>query len=242
MTDRETAIIVGASAGIGRALARELSADGYALGVAARRTERLERLADELPTETHVATMDVTETAAARERFDELADALDGVDVVVLSAGVGHHNRDLDWEPERETVDVNVRGFAALATVAMDHFADRGAGHLVGISSVAATFGNGAAPAYNASKAFVSSYVDGLRYWAADGDAEITVTDVRPGYVDTDLVVGEPFWMADPETAAAQIADAVRDEPRRAYVTRRWRPVAWLLRLLPDRAKERLFA
>ncbi len=76
--------------------------------------------------------MDVTNAADAREAFAELVSAMGSVDLVVISAGVGHLNRDLEWGPERETIDVNVRGFTAIATAAMDHF-DRGGGHLVGI-------------------------------------------------------------------------------------------------------------
>lgn len=83
--------------------------------------------------------------------------------VVVVNAGTARVNPDLDWDPERETVDVNVHGFAATAAAAMDRFEERGAGHPVGVSSVAARVGNGDAPAYGASKAFVSNYLAGLR-------------------------------------------------------------------------------
>lgn len=241
MTDRDTAVIVGASSGIGRALALELADRGYALGIAARRTELLAELAAETATETHVATMDVTEIEDASERFHELADELDGIDVVVLSAGVGELNRELAWEPERRTVDVNVRGFAALAREAVAHFREQGSGQLVGISSVAAAFGNGGAPAYNASKAFASTYLDGLRYLTAGGDAEIGVTDVRPGFVDTEMLIGDAFWVVEPSDVAPPIADAIESERRRVYVPRRWRPVAMLLGLAPDRLLERLF-
>lgn len=236
-----TAAVVGASSGIGRALAAELADAGYEVGLTARRLSKLESLGDDLPTKSYVARMDVSDPEAARDRMDRLADAMDGIDLVVLSAGVGFENRELAWEPERDTVDVNVRGFAALATWSMAHFEERGRGHLVGISSVAGLFGNPVAPAYNASKAFVSRYLDGLRSRAAAADADVTVTDVVPGFVDTEMAMGETFWMASPETAAAQIHDAVRAERNRVYVTRRWRLVALLLRLLPESVLRRLF-
>ncbi|GAB3027423.1 SDR family NAD(P)-dependent oxidoreductase [Natronobiforma cellulositropha] len=237
------AIIVGASSGIGAALARALAADGYEVGLAARRTERLVAVGESLPTKAYVATMDVTDTADAREGFDELVGAMDDVSLVVLSAGVGHLNRDLEWEPERETVDVNVRGFCALATAAMEHFEARGGGHLVGISSVAAAFGNGSSPAYNASKAFVSTYLEGLRYRGRSREADVTITTVEPGFVDTAMAMGEDlFWETTPETAAAQITRAIRRKRRHVYVTRRWRLVAWLLKAMPERALGRLFS
>jgi len=235
----QTAVIVGASSGIGEALARELADRGYALGLTARREERLRAIADELPTETHVAGMDVTETAAARETFHALAADMGGADVVVLNAGVAPDNRDLDWGPARDTIDVNVRGFTALATAAAAHFAAQGSGHLVGVSSVAAHVGNPVVPAYHGSKAYVSNYLEGLRYRFADHPADVTVTTIEPGYVDTDLATGE-LWLVPVETAAEQIADGIAAERRHVYVSKRWRLIAWALKALPDAALRRL--
>ncbi len=239
--DPPSAIVVGASSGIGEALAREFAAHGYEVGLTARRREKLELIGNQLDTKAYVAKMDVTDLADAREGFHEVADAMGDVDVVVLCAGVGRENRDLDWEVERETIDVNVRGFTALATAAMDRFESQGHGHLVGISSVAAHMANGAIPAYPASKAFVSNYCDSLRYRARNLDADVDVTTIEPGFVDTEMA-GGTFWMCSPETAAAQIYRAVRRGKRHAYVTRRWWLVAGLIGLMPDVLKRRLFA
>ncbi|MFD1515432.1 SDR family NAD(P)-dependent oxidoreductase [Halomarina rubra] len=237
----ERAIVVGASSGIGRALAEQLAERGYEVGLAARRVERLEELGESLPTKAYVARMDVTETEEARERFDALVEAMGGVDLVVLSAGTGQPNTELDWDVERDTVAVNAQGFAALATAAMERFDEQGAGTLVGISSVAALFGGGASPAYSASKAFVSNYCDGLRAWAAGRDLDATVLDVKPGYVDTEMAFGD-FWKCSPETAARQILRVADAGRRHVYVTRRWRLVGWVLRGLPDAALERVFS
>jgi short-subunit dehydrogenase len=147
----------------------------------------------------------------------------------------------LAWDGERTTVDTNVRGFVAIATAAIAQFEVAGSGHLVGISSVAAHFGNGVAPAYSASKAFVSNYLDGLRYRARRLDADVSVTVIEPGFVDTKLA-GGTFWMASPETAVDQIFRAVRNKRRHAYVTRRWRLIALLISLLPDVVRRRLFS
>ena len=227
------AIIVGASSGIGRALARELSRE-YDLGLAARRVDRLTAVGEDVGG-AHVAKIDVTEDDA-RERFDELADSMGGVDLVVLSSGIGRYNPDLEWADERDTIDVNVSGFTAIATVAMERFDEQGSGHLVGISSVASEIGSPALPAYSASKAFVSRYLEGLRYRAKRSDADVAVTDVRPGFVDTPMSPqSDRFWECSPETAAAQIARAIRKRKDVAYVTRRWWLVSKALGLLPDR-------
>ncbi|ELY98332.1 short-chain dehydrogenase/reductase SDR [Natrialba chahannaoensis JCM 10990] len=257
------AIIVGASSGIGAALAHELAADGYEVGLTARRTEQLKAVGGKLPTKAYVATMDVTDTETAREHFFELADAMPSVDLVVISAGVGDANYALEWETERQTIDVNVRGFTAIATAAMEYFESRAGengveaesedenrntdespgadGHLVGLSSVAAYFGNGGTQAYNASKAYVSRYLEGLRSRQVGNDADITITTIEPGFVDTELSYGS-FWECSPETAASQIADAIHEERDHAYVTRRWRLVTWVLKALPESAIRRLFA
>ena len=245
MTQQRGAIVVGASSGIGEALARRLAADGYEVGLTARRTERMREIGAELPTKSYVATMDVTDVEDAREGFFELAAAMSSVDVVVISAGTAAVNPDLEWEPERETIDVNVRGFTAIATAAMQYFegtpdhASATDGHLVGISSVAAHFGTGNVQAYNASKAYVSTYLEGLRSRQADRDADVTITTIEPGFVDTDLSLGG-FWECSPETAADQIARAIRKERDHAYVTRRWRLIAGFLDLAPEWLLRRL--
>ena len=235
MTQTRGAIIVGASSGIGEALARQLADEGYEIGLAARRTERMREIGNELPTKSYVATMDVTETEDARAAFVELTEAMPSVDLVVISAGTAAVNYDLEWERERQTIDVNVRGFTAIATAAMEHFEETsdGDGHLVGISSVAAHFGNGGTQAYNASKAFVSTYLEGLRNRTAGNETDTTITTVEPGFVDTELSYGS-FWECSPETAAKQIARAIRNERDHVYVTRRWRLVAWAFEIAPD--------
>ncbi|AFZ73729.1 SDR family NAD(P)-dependent oxidoreductase [Natronobacterium gregoryi] len=233
------AIIVGASSGIGEALARELADDGYVVGLAARRTDRLRRIGEQLPTQSYVATMDLTDTEDARQGFFELTEAMPSVDLVVVSAGIADVNYDLEWASERQTIDVNVRGFTAIATAALSYFeanpdhASEKDGHLVGISSVAARFGNGGTQAYNASKAFVSRYLEGLRVRQAGNDVDVAVTTIEPGFVDTEMSYGS-FWQCSPGTAANQIARAIRKEKTHAYVTRRWRLVAWTLSLIPN--------
>lgn len=238
MTER--AIVVGASSGIGEALARKLAAEGYEVGLTARSVDRLQEIGGELPTQSYVAQMDVTDTEDARAAFDRLAEQMGVVDVVVLNAGIGPENRDLDWEPERDTIDTNVRGFTALATKAMEFFQQQGHGQLVGTSSVAAYVGSSEIPAYYASKAFVSNYLDGLRYKTRYLDADITVTTIEPGFVDTDLAGGE-FWMCSPERAADLIYTAIAKKNRHQFVSRRWRLVALALTLLPDIVKRRIF-
>jgi short-subunit dehydrogenase len=212
----EKAIIIGATSGIGRALAEALDAKGYAVGITGRRVELLDEVLDDLSDPAEAEPVDVTETEEARQHFDALVERLGGVDLVILSAGVGYTDEAESWLHVRQTVETAETG------------------HLVGISSVAAVRENGAAPAYHASKTFVSRYLAGLRHRAAQAGLPIAVTDVRPGFVDTAMAKGDGlFWVATPERAASQIIRAIKRQRRTAYVTRRWRAVAALLKMLP---------
>jgi len=234
-------IVVGATSGIGRELAAHFSRHGHVVGIVGRREHLLEELRREHPNCRFSRRIDISRTAEAITQFEELVAEMEGADIVVLNAGVGFINPDLHWDQERETIEVNVAGFAALATVAMQHFLAQGRGQLVGISSIAAIRGDGSSPAYNASKAFVSSYLQGLRKKASKAKMPITVTDIQPGFVDTSLARGENmFWVASAPEAARQIYKAILTRRSHAYVTKRWRLVAWLLKSLPDSLYHRI--
>jgi short-subunit dehydrogenase len=235
-----TAVIIGASSGIGEALAHELNRAGWHLGLLARRRDRLEALRQTLAPETLVRGLDVTQPEAATI-LERVFEELGGVDLVVISAGTGHLNPEMHSQPDVDTVTVNVLAFMDMAQVAMRHFLRRGRGHLVGISSVAALRGNRAAAAYSASKAFQSLYLEGLRDLARHSGHPIAVTEVQPGFVDTAMMKTERplpplvrrLLVASAATAARQIVTAVRKRKKHAYVPRRYWAVALVLRLLP---------
>jgi short-subunit dehydrogenase len=236
----KSAIIIGASSGIGRALAVVLSLDGYRVGVVARRTDLLAQLQAELTGPCVIKTADVSRPELAMPLVRELVEELGDVELFIVNAGIGFDNAPLAWEPERDTIAVNVLGFAAMVNVAVAHLESRGSGHLVGISSIAALRGIGGAPAYAASKAFVSNYLQGVGYRFNKLKLPVVVTDVQPGFVDTPMAAGNRFWIASPETAARQIVAAIRGRKRHVYVTRRWRLIAWLMRIVPDALYSRL--
>jgi len=163
------------------------------------------------------------------------------IDLIIISAGTGFINPELDWDKENETIAVNVAGFTAIANVAIHYFLKNGAGHLVNISSIAALRGSGSTPAYNASKAFESIYMDGLRHKIAKLHLPITITDIQPGFVDTAMAQGEGlFWVASPDEAAKQIYQAIKRKKKHAYITKRWRLIAWFFKFAPDRIYHRL--
>ncbi len=228
------AIVIGSTSGIGRELAVILSAQGYVVGLAGRRDRLLDEVRGSLTGESHTKRIDVGRPSEAMPLLEELIAKMGGVDLIVISAGTGHINPELQWSHELETIDVNVLGFAAMANVAFRHFRERGSGHLVGITSIAALRGGKDAPAYNATKAFASNYLEGLRQKATGLGLPIAVTDVQPGFVDTAMAQSDVlFWVASPEKAARQIYSAIKKRKDHAYITKRWRLFAWVLKIVP---------
>jgi short-subunit dehydrogenase len=163
------------------------------------------------------------------------------VDLIIYAAGYGEINENLAWEAERRSVETNVMGFAAVANIALNYFIQNKSGHLVAISSLAALRGGKSSPAYNASKAFMSNYLEGLRQKVTNLGLPIIITDIKPGFVDTDMAKGEGlFWMSSAKKAARQIHGAIKQERSHVYVTKRWRLIAWLLQLMPSYLYNRL--
>lgn len=229
------AIVIGASSGIGKELAIELAKEGYEIGLMARRMELLQELQNLIPTKTYLDFLDISQPQGAILRLERLIQEMEGVDLVVINSGIGFLNPELDWQKEKQTIDVNVSGFTAMAGAAFNVFLKQGKGHLVGISSIAALRGGDMAPAYNASKAYMASYLEGLRKKAFQSKSRITVTEIRPGYVDTEMAKGDKkFWMASPKVAAEQICSAIRRKKSVAYITKRWRLIGWLMNIMPD--------
>lgn len=183
---------------------------------------------------TYFKRIDITKTSEAMHLLAELIKEIGGMDVIVISAGVGSINPDLNWTQEKEAIDVNISGFTAMANVAFKHFCKQGSGQIVGISSIAAIRSSGDSPAYSASKAFVSNYLEGLRQKTIKLKIPIIVTDIQPGFVNTAMAKGEgQFWVASPEKAAKQIFKAIDGKRKHAYITKRWRIIAWLLKIMP---------
>jgi len=227
-------VIIGATSGIGKELAKVFSQQGAAVGLVGRRTALLQELAESLPNKTYIKAIDIAHAYEAMAHLEELLAEMNEVDAIVVSAGVGHFNFALDWSIEKTTIATNVYGFTAMCDVAMKYFARQGHGHLVGISSIDALRGNGCAPAYAASKAFVSNYLEGLRFWAQREKLPITVTEIQPGFVETPMTSGrQGFWTASALKAAHQIHTAIANKKKHAYITKRWCLVAWIMMSLP---------
>jgi short-subunit dehydrogenase len=168
------------------------------------------------------------------ERLQQLIADMGGVDLLIYSAGYGDPSTKLVAEVEIDSTATNVMGFVKIATFTFNYFLQQGHGQLAVISSVAALRGNSYAPAYSASKAYVSNYAEGLNIKARKLHARIVVTDIRPGFVKTKMARGNgQFWVAPVGTAARQIIAAIAAKKRIAYITKRWALIAFIFKRLP---------
>ena len=229
------AIIIGATSGIGKALAKTLINDNYKVGITGRRTELLNELKAENTEKYYIQTLDVADTEKAIEAIEKLVEELGGLDLLIISSGTGDINKTLDFQIEKRTIDVNVTGFTSIADWTFNFFEKQKYGHLVVISSVAGLRGEWQAPSYNATKAYQINYAEALRKKAKKVKSQIFVTDIRPGFVNTDMAKGEGlFWVANVDKAVKQIYSAIRQKKRVAYITKRWCFVAMILKRLPN--------
>lgn len=234
----QKAIVIGATSGIGMEAAKKLAQNGYIVGMAGRREERLHELQKSIKTETFIKRIDVTETDKSIELLKELIEEMGGLDLIVICSGIVRPNYELDWDKEKETVDTNVSGFIAMANVASKYFIQQKKGHIVGISSTSSLVYSDRTTAYCASKAFISNYLRGLRVLLNKSSREIYVTEVLPGWVYTEMTQNADkskiFWATTADKAADLIYDSIVHRKRKIYISRRWRILAWCINIIPE--------
>lgn len=227
-------IIIGASSGIGMQLAQVMSKDGFVLGLTGRRINLLDNLKNKLSTQVYTKYMDITNTDESIDCLNGLIDEMGGVDLIIVSSGIGYVNKDLEWKLEQETINTNVLGVTAIIDASIKYFMFKEFGHLAVISSVASLRGSAECPAYNASKAYLSNYLEGIRCKMKKQNLDIAITDIKPGLVDTAMAKGDGlFWVMPLEKATAQIYTALKKRKDQIYVTKRWGFLSFFLKRIP---------
>ena len=238
---KKRAIVMGATSGIGQEVARLLAANGYEVGIAGRREERLVQMAQATPGIVAHRQIDVTKEDAPTE-LHKLIEELGGMDLYFHSSGIGWENVALDADKELKTVETNGVGFVRMVSAAYNWFAEQRAdeanqraegaeqrasskerkAHIACITSIARTRGLGAAPAYSATKRMQAHYLECLSQQARMRHLNIGITDIRPGFVATDLIAGSHFPLQlKAEDVARTIVRAIERE--REVVTIDWR-------------------
>ncbi|MBW0104348.1 SDR family oxidoreductase [Pseudonocardia sp. KRD291] len=200
-----TAVVTGASSGIGAATARALAAEGATVALLARRRHRLEELAAELGERTSVHETDVADEAAVRASLEAVVAAHGGIDVLVNNAGYGRIEpvADAGWASWKTMVDVNVLGVFAAAMAAVPHLATaakgpRGVADMITVSSVAGRKVVKGTNVYAATKHAVGAFSEGLRQELAEQHVRVGL--VEPGLVRTEL-------SQDPTSGTAEIRE-----------------------------------
>ena len=228
------AVIIGASSGMGMEVAKLLLAEGYQLGIAARREDRLQALKQLAPDRVVAATIDVT-AEDADSRLRTLIDELGGMDLYFHVSGIGKQNRTLTPDIELNTLNTNGLGFTRMIGEAYRYFAEHGQGHIAALTSIAGTKGLGPAPSYSATKAFQNVYLQSLEQQANARGLNIRFTDIRPGFVDTDLLSGDFHYpmMLKPDKVARQIVKAIHNKCHVVVIDWKYAILTALWRRLP---------
>ena len=235
------AIVVGASSGIGEAVARRLAREGYAVALVARRADRLHQICDAINTQLgqHRAFAyphDVTQFDEVQPLFQTILRDLGRIDVVVYSSGVmpAAGPSEFNFEKDKAMIEVNVLGAMAWLDQAAMLFERTGGGYIVGISSVAGERGRVINPVYNAGKAALTTYLEALRNRLTRKG--VHVLTVKPGFVDTDMLKGvkRRMWVISPEQVAADIWRAIKRRKQSIYTPARWGLVMFVIRNIPS--------
>ena len=223
------AIVIGASSGIGKEVAKLLIKDGWTVGVAARRVDKLKELdaAD-------IEQIDVTKEDAT-QRLQSLISRLGGMDLFFYASGIGKQNRELKEDIELATMQTNGLGFTRMIGEAYRYFAEQGCGHIAAITSIAGTKGLGPAPSYSATKAMQNVYLQALEQQAKTRGLNIHFTDIRPGFVDTALLSGDFHYpmMLKPDKVAQEIITAINRHQHIRVIDWKYRLLTALWRRIP---------
>ena len=244
---------MGATSGIGQEVARLLTANGYEVGIAGRREERLVQMAQATPGIVTHRQIDVTKEDAPTE-LQKLIEELGGMDLYFHSSGIGWENVALDADKELKTVETNGVGFVRMVSAAYNWFAEQRAdeakqraegdeqragdkerkARIACITSIARTRGLGAAPAYSATKRMQAHYLECLSQQARMRHLNIGITDIRPGFVATDLIAGSHFPLQlKAEDVARTIVRAIERGSEVVTIDWRYRLLVAAWQLIP---------
>ena len=238
----KTAIVFGATSGIGKEISKLLLNNGYKVAITGRRLEKLKELKSKYSDQVYIVQNDIQKVDKVEEVFNKIINEFSTVDLIIQSSGVGHINPTLDWDKEEETILTNVVGVTKLYDLSFNLFRNQGFGHLVGITSIASIRGNRGAPAYFSSKAYQKAYLESLYMKTKTIKSnKVFITDIRPGFVDTAMALGDGiFWMVPLDKAVKQIYKAIKNKKRVVYISKRWKLIALVLKMAPARLLKKM--
>ena len=221
--------IIGATSGIGHELWKYYVAKGARVAVIGRRKTGIDSMVSEEPENTIGLACDISNIEAFNEAFNMVMNGFTTIDLIIVCAGIGDLNPELDVRTELSTVRVNVEGWTNCVDRAYNLFSGQQHGHLVVITSIGGLQPTPIAPSYSASKAYQINYTKALQR-KAKGTA-ITVTEIRPGLVDTRMAKGEGlFWVMPLNKVVRATVKAIDKKRNRLIIDSRWRLINFLLK------------
>lgn len=228
-------VIMGATSGIGLAVAQKLARNGHKVGVAGRKTEVLKQLKKDFPDNIEWEQIDITKSDAPT-RLESLIKKLGGMDTYFHVSGVFYNNPDLVLKDEITTLETNAVGFARMTSTAYNYFRHHGGkGHIAAITSVAGTRGMGPIASYSSTKKFGQTYLEALQQLSHLQKLDIKFTDVRPGWIRTPLMNPDqeyPLTM-QLDYAGPLIIKSLGSCKTACYVDWRWEALVRLCQLIP---------
>jgi short-subunit dehydrogenase len=240
-------LILGATSGIGRAVAAEFARHGYDVTLAGRNPQDMAALAADLALRYNVKTrfceFDVVaiqdHASSLRACLSEGGGALEGVVLCVGYLG-DQHSAQRDFCEARRILDTNLTGCISALNIIANHFEERRKGFICALSSVAGDRGRQSNYLYGAAKAGLSVYLQGLRNRLFH--SSVSVITIKPGFVDTAMTYGKSgmFLVASPESVAREIFKAIRKGTDITYIPWFWRPLIFMIHLIPERFFKRL--
>lgn len=233
-------VIAGASSGLGFETAKLFISAGWKVSVCARRIDRLKELVDLNPDNVTAYQLDICEDSSPTLLQKILSG--DRTDIYFHVAGIGSHNRDLDINKEINTFNTNALGFVKCIDTAYNYFKTVGGGQIAAITSVAGTKGLSAAPSYSATKRMQWHYLQCLAQLSHSSGAGIKITDIRPGFVKTDLLDKKMDYplLLTPPYAAKIIYKAIIKKKRVKIIDWKYAILVFLWKMIPDFVWERL--
>ncbi|MCQ2974804.1 MAG: SDR family NAD(P)-dependent oxidoreductase [Bacteroidales bacterium] len=234
-------VIVGASSGIGYEVAELFIKSGWKTTICARRVEKLEPLVKINPENVKAYSLDICSSECEFQLEKILSEDIK-TNIYFHVAGIGNHNQALDSKIELATIATNCEGFVRCIDTAFNYFRKNGGGHIAAISSIAGTKGLGAAPAYSASKKMQSTYLQSLSQLSSLISTKITITDIRPGFVKTDLLDSKRNYplLMDKKYVAKKIYKSIIHKKRIKIIDWKYAILVYFWRMIPRFIWERL--
>lgn len=233
-------IIIGATSGIGEALALRYIQNNCLVGVTGRREERLMAFKKQFPDNVHTQTMDVCREDAPG-LLEELVNEMGGMDLLIYCAGIGQQNSELLPELELRTVYTNVVGFTAIANYVYNYFKrEQREGQFAAISSVAGIRSLRHAPSYSATKRYITHYMACLAQKGHKDKLPVKFTTILPGFIRTELLRHDYPFIISLEKGADLIFEAIEKRKRKSTLPGRWRVIAVIWQLIPQWIWERV--